>query len=373
MRPLLAFLSAVLLAGCSDDPSGPALEQAAGLVAPLEVPARTSNVFDHDLPFPFVVGDGYQLSWWGEHVVGIGGHAGYDFVVPEGTPVRASGPGVVRDAGDEPPFDCPLLGRVVSGRRVIVRHALDAGRFETRYLHLSRIDVARGQTVEAGDVIGLSGNTGCSTGPHLHFQVHRSLPDGSAGAVVDPYGWEANLEDPWSRDPRGATSSALWLTGEAPPLYAELAAAVPTLASAGIVRVRWMGVRDATNPVNEFVDIAKAASATQVDLGGWTLRTNGTGPWTIPAGTVLDAARPVVRVHVGPPSDPASVGLGLPGGIIDNRGDCLQLAAPDGTKYTLLIRTQVCTLSPTGLRAATIVTSLPEPGDAARPEAPPER
>jgi len=52
--------------------------------------------------------------------------------------------------------------------------------YETLYAHASRVLVTRGQSVAAGSAIALSGNTGRSTAPHLHFEVRR------AGAAVDP-------------------------------------------------------------------------------------------------------------------------------------------------------------------------------------------
>ena len=63
-------------------------------------------------------------------------------------------------------------------------------------------------------MIGLSGNTGCSGTPHLHFGVGRSV----AGryVLIDPYGWHAPTGDPWELDPRGAASVWLWKDGAAP-------------------------------------------------------------------------------------------------------------------------------------------------------------
>jgi len=69
-------------------------------------------------------------------------------------------------------------GRVVSirrnsdmGKTIILDHGYG---FQTRYAHLSKIEVKRGQTVKRGDVIGLMGSTGYSTGPHLHYEVIRN-------------------------------------------------------------------------------------------------------------------------------------------------------------------------------------------------------
>jgi murein DD-endopeptidase MepM/ murein hydrolase activator NlpD len=107
-------------------------------------------------------------------------HSGADFVSPSGTPVRA-----------------PASGRVVlaqdlyfSGRTVILDHGL--GVF-SQLLHLSRIDVAVGQTVRAGTVVGLVGATGRVTGPHLHWSLRVG------GARVDPLSALALLEDAGGR------------------------------------------------------------------------------------------------------------------------------------------------------------------------------
>ncbi len=87
-------------------------------------------------------------------------HAGIDIAVPVGQVVRAAGGGVVLLATPDP----------VYGLHVILQHP---GDLRTMYGHLSRLTVAVGDTVPAGGVLGLSGNTGRSTAPHLHFEVRR--------------------------------------------------------------------------------------------------------------------------------------------------------------------------------------------------------
>ncbi|MBM4442871.1 MAG: M23 family metallopeptidase [Candidatus Rokubacteria bacterium] len=94
-------------------------------------------------------------------------HAGVDLAARPGTPVSAPAPGTVRSAGAAAGY----------GIAVVVDHGHG---IESRYGHLQSVSVARGQRVERGQQLGLSGNTGRSTAPHLHYEV---LVDGRA---VDP-------------------------------------------------------------------------------------------------------------------------------------------------------------------------------------------
>jgi murein DD-endopeptidase MepM/ murein hydrolase activator NlpD len=84
-------------------------------------------------------------------------HLGVDFASPSGTPVRSVADGVVQFAGWQRGY----------GNFIVVQHRQDKS---TAYAHLSRINVRKGQRVDQGDVIGLVGSTGVSTGPHLHFE-----------------------------------------------------------------------------------------------------------------------------------------------------------------------------------------------------------
>ncbi|MBC7098002.1 M23 family metallopeptidase [Candidatus Bipolaricaulota bacterium] len=94
-------------------------------------------------------------------------HTGIDLAVPEGTQVHAAAPGTVTWAGTRGGY----------GLLVILDHG---DGYSTYYGHLSQIIVHVGQFVEVGQVIGFSGNTGLSTGPHLHFEI-RNL-----GEPIDP-------------------------------------------------------------------------------------------------------------------------------------------------------------------------------------------
>lgn len=99
-------------------------------------------------------------------------HTGVDIPVPTGTPVLAAGPGRVTWTGygllwGNDDLDDPY------GLAVVIKHdfGYETDRLFTIYAHMDRIDVVKGQQVNTGDVLGLSGATGNVTGPHLHFEV----------------------------------------------------------------------------------------------------------------------------------------------------------------------------------------------------------
>ncbi|MFJ3906645.1 M23 family metallopeptidase [Streptomyces sp. NPDC090025] len=102
-------------------------------------------------------------------------HSGQDFAVPVGTPVKVAGSGTVVKAGPNGGGDGPAYGNAI-----VVKHA--NGTY-SQYAHLSKIQVNVGQKVSAGQRIALSGNTGNSSGPHLHFEI-RTTPN--YGSAVNP-------------------------------------------------------------------------------------------------------------------------------------------------------------------------------------------
>ena len=89
------------------------------------------------------------------------GHNGLDIAIPVGTPIQTTMDGQVVHAG---------WNNQGYGNLVIVEN----GEYRTYYAHLSSIPVSVGETVKAGATIGLSGNTGNSTGPHLHYEIRRN-------------------------------------------------------------------------------------------------------------------------------------------------------------------------------------------------------
>ncbi|MDQ0773103.1 murein DD-endopeptidase MepM/ murein hydrolase activator NlpD [Streptomyces aurantiacus] len=113
------------------------------------------------------IGTPYKMSgsMWSS-----GYHTGVDFVVPTGTALKSVGAGTVVSAGWGGAY----------GNQVVLQ--LADGHY-AQYAHLSSLSVSAGQTVTAGQQVGLSGATGNVTGPHLHFEI-RTTPD--YGSDVDP-------------------------------------------------------------------------------------------------------------------------------------------------------------------------------------------
>jgi murein DD-endopeptidase MepM/ murein hydrolase activator NlpD len=102
-------------------------------------------------------------------------HSGQDFAVPSGTQVVAVHGGTVVKAGGNGAGDGPAYGNAV-----VIKHG--NGTY-SQYAHLSQVKVNIGQVVKTGQEIARSGNTGNSSGPHLHFEI-RTTPN--YGSAVDP-------------------------------------------------------------------------------------------------------------------------------------------------------------------------------------------
>lgn len=95
-------------------------------------------------------------------------HAGLDIAVPQNSYIRASGPGLVKTAGEDS----------IYGKFIVIDHGSG---LETLYGHASRLLVTKGSRVKRQQIIALSGSSGQSTAPHLHFEVRRN------GTPIDPY------------------------------------------------------------------------------------------------------------------------------------------------------------------------------------------
>ncbi|WJY26076.1 MULTISPECIES: murein hydrolase activator EnvC family protein [Sporosarcina] len=103
-------------------------------------------------------------------------HRGQDISVPVGTTVSAAAEGVVSHAG-------PMGG---FGNLVMITHSIDGQIYTSVYAHLSSIGVSTGQHVGKGEPIAKSGNTGNSTGPHLHFEIHVGNFSATGPSAVNP-------------------------------------------------------------------------------------------------------------------------------------------------------------------------------------------
>lgn len=88
-------------------------------------------------------------------------HSGIDFAASAGTQVHSTGEGVVVFSGYDKGY----------GQKITINHGYG---FKTIYAHLSKSLVRQGERVSRGEIIGLSGNTGDSTGPHLHYEVQKN-------------------------------------------------------------------------------------------------------------------------------------------------------------------------------------------------------
>ena len=232
MRASAILCAVTVLAACSESlapMSGVQPTVAPFMVRPFEGDFPVVSVFDHDLPISWDDSNGRVLAWWGDTIEALDGHMGYDWVMPEGTPLLASASGTVTRAGLANSQYCPPLGKTTQNESLVILHQTPGGeRFVIAYSHISKAEVSVGDTVAAGQLVARSGDTGCSTGPHLHFQIEyqsRAEAPGVLGGLgvpavrgiaVDPYGWSGPGQDPWAENPWGARSTWLWV--DAPPV-----------------------------------------------------------------------------------------------------------------------------------------------------------
>jgi len=169
-------------------PPSPAAATMSAPVSVLSGNGSTIEVLDFRKPVPVDVVAIVSSGWSRPRPHGL--HRGLDIPLPQGTPILAIDAGeVVRVQHDE---------RSDAGRWVGIRHPSD---IVSRYLHLSRPLVQLGQRVARGDVLAESGNTGHSTGPHLHLDLRASLailssialalgrPAFDVGPRLEPYGY----------------------------------------------------------------------------------------------------------------------------------------------------------------------------------------
>lgn len=136
------------------------------ILDPNSLPKNGSNVLSWPLDY-ILVTQYFGKTVDAQRLYVSGTHNGMDFRAPMGTRILASASGKVIGAGDTD-LTCPGASY---GKWVFIRHT---NGLSTLYGHLSTIGVSEGQDVRTGQIIGYSGSTGYSTGPHLHFGVYAS-------------------------------------------------------------------------------------------------------------------------------------------------------------------------------------------------------
>ncbi|HEY7600794.1 MAG TPA: peptidoglycan DD-metalloendopeptidase family protein, partial [Candidatus Limnocylindrales bacterium] len=173
------------------------------LARPLEQTAPITAFFDHGGPFLSRTLGGGVVTYWGRHETDIAfaytGHDGWDYAVAPPDLALAAADGDVVFAGN--------ADDGCATRAVILDHG---NGYRTLYWHLARVSVQIGDRAARGQPVGMVGESGCATGPHLHFGVQL------LGRNVDPYGWCSAAPDPWEQHPAGAASSWLWIDRPSP-------------------------------------------------------------------------------------------------------------------------------------------------------------
>lgn len=247
-------------------PPAVGVAQAATFLTPPYFGTKTLNaVFDHEYPTRFtqltppdvdgsvVNRDGFTYT--DGHCSRYSGHAGIDYGV-EYDYVLAAHDGTIVTAG----WSDPANRRTGLGLHVKIQTIGlgQANTYRTLYGHLSALVVQNNQTIAQNEVIGISGHTGRSTAPHLHFEVHKRHVDQNNQVwfyPVNPYGWESTNpqrpNDPWETAEDGRPASInLWQNR--PSLSTELCSYTsgPPLLPSNDPPL----APDLTNPVRRVID-----------------------------------------------------------------------------------------------------------------------
>jgi murein DD-endopeptidase MepM/ murein hydrolase activator NlpD len=129
-------------------------------------------------PGTYRIGSGFGPRWGRLH-------AGVDLIAATGTPIYAIAAGTVLAAGCDSAYcDRPgYVGLNGCGLRINLSHGRG---IVSRYCHAVRLAVATGQHVAAGQLIAWVGSTGNSSGPHLHFEIHRNAPPATSTNAIEP-------------------------------------------------------------------------------------------------------------------------------------------------------------------------------------------
>ncbi|MEU2429335.1 LysM peptidoglycan-binding domain-containing M23 family metallopeptidase [Streptomyces sp. NPDC007861] len=147
--------------------------KAESAAAPAEAPAaaQAATVPGSRLGYTAPVAAGVSTAYRTAGAMWSSGyHTGVDFAAATGTSIKSVGPGAVVSAGWAGAY----------GNQVVIRH--EDGTY-SQYAHLSSLSIGAGESVTGGQQIGLSGSTGNSSGPHLHFEI-RTTPN--YGSDIDP-------------------------------------------------------------------------------------------------------------------------------------------------------------------------------------------
>ncbi|MCS6941168.1 MAG: peptidoglycan DD-metalloendopeptidase family protein [Roseiflexus sp.] len=173
------------------------------LTRPIDKVVPTTSFFDHGGPFLTRNSRDGVTTYWGrvetDPIFAYNGHDGWDYAAAPPERALAAADGVVVFAGN--------ADDGCATRAVVIDHE---NGYRTLYWHLHRVDVAIGARVARGQPVGVIGNTGCSSGPHLHFGVQY------LGRNTDPYGWCGAGDDPWQKHPAGTVSRWLWMDRPSP-------------------------------------------------------------------------------------------------------------------------------------------------------------
>ena len=288
---------------------------------------------------------GYPITPGGTDYLYYDGHNGWDLALSYETLIAAA-PGTVAIAG----YDANNPG---FGLTVTIDHG---NGFTTRYGHMSQVAVSPGQIVARGQVLGVSGNSGNSTGPHLHFGVYVT----SSWIAIDPWGWTGPGADPWPYQ-----QGDLWLTGNPHDPVPDAPSAASASLVNGAVQVSWPAPFDGGSPITSYVVTASPGGATQTVPGG---QLTASFP-SLPPGAQYSFTV-VARTAIGssPPSSPSNavnpgVAPGAPAGVrAFGSGGRLAVAwqAPAVPGSAPISRYDV-TLSPGGARVSAAAGAGPAP------------
>ena len=188
---------------------------------------------------------GYAITPGGSDYLYYDGHNGWDYSLWY-EPVLAAASGTVLTAGIDGGF----------GLSVTIDHG---NGYSTRYAHLSQITVSPGHQVGRGEGIGTSGNTGNSSGPHLHFGVYLT----ASWTAIDPWGWTGSSSDPWPSD-----TANLWIGGSPSDAGPDSPTGVTASVSGDSVTVNWTpGLSSGVSPLTMYTVTSAPANESMVVSG----------------------------------------------------------------------------------------------------------